>query len=165
MPAGAVDETPVTSVDFYSTFLEMAGAADAAGHTVDGVSLKPLLEQAAPLERERDLLALPALRQRRLHAYGRNPAGRLEADRVLRGRPRRALQPGSKTEAEEQDRAADMPDKAAELRALCWPNGVSPSAPSPRRPTPTTTPTSATERYGIGYKPQWDEADPFRPRH
>jgi arylsulfatase A-like enzyme len=52
VPAGTVDSTPVTSVDFYPTFLEMAGADDVSGHTVDGVSLMPLLEQTGALDRD-----------------------------------------------------------------------------------------------------------------
>ncbi|MBI1352915.1 MAG: sulfatase-like hydrolase/transferase [Acidobacteria bacterium] len=43
IPAGRVDETPVTSIDFYPTILSMTGVADAAGHVSDGVDLMPLL--------------------------------------------------------------------------------------------------------------------------
>lgn len=39
----------VTSVDFYPTFLELANAAAPAGHTLDGVSLLPVLTGRAPL--------------------------------------------------------------------------------------------------------------------
>ncbi len=43
---GAATElaVPVTSVDFYPTILEIAGAEDITGHEVDGLSLVPLLE-------------------------------------------------------------------------------------------------------------------------
>lgn len=47
---GAVESTPVTSIDFYPTILEMTGAADAEGHQFDGVSLLPLLTGAGSLE-------------------------------------------------------------------------------------------------------------------
>jgi uncharacterized sulfatase len=39
----------VTSVDFYPTFLELANAPAPEGHTLDGVSLLPLLTGRAPL--------------------------------------------------------------------------------------------------------------------
>ena len=49
---GSVEETPVTSVDFYPTILEMAGAADVPGHAIDGVSLVPLLEGSGTIDRQ-----------------------------------------------------------------------------------------------------------------
>lgn len=54
IPAGLVENTPVSSVDFYPTILEMAGAEDLPEHAVDGASLVPLLRQAGGLE-ERSL--------------------------------------------------------------------------------------------------------------
>lgn len=50
-PASVCD-TPVSSVDFYPTILEIAGAADTAGHTSDGLSLVPLLKQTGGLDRD-----------------------------------------------------------------------------------------------------------------
>jgi len=51
--AGSVCNTPVSSVDFYPTILEMAGVKGDKKHNakVDGVSLVPLLKQAGPLRR------------------------------------------------------------------------------------------------------------------
>ncbi|MBL7649952.1 MAG: sulfatase [Candidatus Hydrogenedentes bacterium] len=47
-PAGAVCDTPVTSMDFYPTILEMLGdKAPAPGKVLDGVSLGPLLRDPA----------------------------------------------------------------------------------------------------------------------
>jgi uncharacterized sulfatase len=49
---GSVCATPVTSVDFYPTFLELAGAAKPAGQVLDGQSLLPVvLNGAADPER------------------------------------------------------------------------------------------------------------------
>ncbi len=52
--AGAVSDTPVTSMDFYPTILEMLGdKAPAPGKVLDGVSLGPVLrDPAASLGRE-----------------------------------------------------------------------------------------------------------------
>ena len=50
--AGAVCDTPVSTIDFYPTFLDLAGVAPADGQPVDGESLAPLLKQTGPLERD-----------------------------------------------------------------------------------------------------------------
>ena len=42
-PPGSICNTPVCSIDFYPTLLEIAGATDHSGAHVDGVSLVPLL--------------------------------------------------------------------------------------------------------------------------
>lgn len=48
---GSISDTPVISVDFFPTLLEMAGAAPLARDAVDGVSLVPLLKQRGGLQR------------------------------------------------------------------------------------------------------------------
>jgi arylsulfatase A-like enzyme len=50
--AGIVSDTPVISVDYYPTLLELAGVKDAPGHVQDGASLAPLLLQTGPLQRD-----------------------------------------------------------------------------------------------------------------
>lgn len=50
IPAGSTERTPVTSVDFYPTLLELTGAADVDGHRSDGVSLAPLLSGKGELD-------------------------------------------------------------------------------------------------------------------
>lgn len=49
---GTICEVPVISPDFYPTFLEIAGAADAAQHVTDGESIVPLLRQSGSLKRQ-----------------------------------------------------------------------------------------------------------------
>ncbi len=49
---GSVCDTPVSSVDFYPTILEIAGVDDAPGHAPDGESLVPLLRQEGGLARD-----------------------------------------------------------------------------------------------------------------
>lgn len=50
--SGSECDTPVSSVDFYPTFLELAGAAPTPDYPLDGLSLMPLLRQKGDLARE-----------------------------------------------------------------------------------------------------------------
>jgi arylsulfatase A-like enzyme len=50
--AGSVCEVPVSSVDFFPTFMEIARAKPDARHPVDGVSLVPLLRKKGGLKRD-----------------------------------------------------------------------------------------------------------------
>jgi arylsulfatase A len=50
--AGATCSVPVTSVDFYPTFMEIAGARGNANHVLDGKSILPLLRQKSTLGRD-----------------------------------------------------------------------------------------------------------------
>ncbi|MDD9996306.1 MAG: hypothetical protein OXQ89_01035, partial [Rhodospirillaceae bacterium] len=65
--------------------------------------------------------------------------------------------------AEENDFARDLPQMAQELqiRLAQWRESVGAKS---ALPNPDYDPERSRERYGIGYKPQWDEADPFLPR-
>ncbi len=47
---GSVNETPVSSIDFYPTLLEIAGAQ--INHPIDGISLVPELKQSDTIERD-----------------------------------------------------------------------------------------------------------------
>lgn len=49
---GSTEDTPVSSVDFYPTILEMAGVNDMGNHVSDGVSLVPLLKGNGRLNRD-----------------------------------------------------------------------------------------------------------------
>lgn len=46
VPAGSVNHTPVTSVDFYTTFAALAGASSPSGVTLDGEDLTPILRDS-----------------------------------------------------------------------------------------------------------------------
>lgn len=52
IPAGSQCETPVTSVDFYPTFLDLAGVSAPEDWPLDGISLVPDLVSSETLERE-----------------------------------------------------------------------------------------------------------------
>ena len=90
---GAVNADPVSSVDFFPTICEMTGAP---GRGIDGVSLTPALRGGATREQAL-ILALPALQRPGRQAGRRREAGRLEADRVLRGQPAGAVSPGGRS--------------------------------------------------------------------
>ena len=49
---GSMCSEPVISVDFFPTFVESLGLENQVTHTIDGVSLLPLLKQSGPLRRE-----------------------------------------------------------------------------------------------------------------
>ncbi len=49
---GTTCDVPINNIDFYPTFVEMAGGTVPAGHTLDGLSLLPLLEETGTLSRE-----------------------------------------------------------------------------------------------------------------
>ena len=50
--AGSVSDVPVSSVDFFPTFCEMASVKLDPKHKIDGVSLMPLLRQTGKFERD-----------------------------------------------------------------------------------------------------------------
>lgn len=50
-PPGSVNHTPIISMDYYPTILEMAGAKPAPGQVLDGESLVPLLRNTGGLRR------------------------------------------------------------------------------------------------------------------
>ncbi|WP_114778587.1 sulfatase [Botryobacter ruber] len=50
--AGSETAVPVSSIDFYPTFLELANAAPPVGHQLDGVSLAPFITKGEDLSRD-----------------------------------------------------------------------------------------------------------------
>jgi arylsulfatase A-like enzyme len=66
--AGSTCSTPVCSVDFYSTMLDMAGTVRKPEQVVDGRSLVPLLKQSSGWERSALFNYFP-------HSSGNRPAG------------------------------------------------------------------------------------------
>jgi arylsulfatase A-like enzyme len=50
--AGSVSDTPVSSIDYFTTCCEVAGVKPDPQHNVDGVSLLPVLRQTGPLPRD-----------------------------------------------------------------------------------------------------------------
>ncbi len=159
--AGAIETTPVTSVDFYPTFLEMAGAPDVRGHWVDGVSLLPLF-------RGDGHLAPRALYWHYPHYSnsGAKPSGAIRRDgwKLLEffEDSRVELYDLAEDRAESVDRAGSEPARASalldELRS--WRESV--RAAMPLR-NPDYQPARSTERRGLVYKDRWDPREPVNP--
>ncbi|MBI4909561.1 MAG: sulfatase [Acidobacteria bacterium] len=55
VPAAATCDAPICSVDYYPTFLELAGVRRPAGHVVDGMSVAGLLRKPAQKQKPRIL--------------------------------------------------------------------------------------------------------------
>jgi len=58
--SGSFCDVPVIGIDFYPTFLEIAGADKLAGHILDGRSIVPLLKGVAGFKREAIFWHFPA---------------------------------------------------------------------------------------------------------
>ena len=130
-PRGSVSDEPVITMDLYPTVLEIAGVE--ADRQVDGVSLAPILrEPAAKLGRDALYWHYP-----HYHAGGATPYSAIrdgdwrliefyEDDRV-------ELYNLAQDVGEERDLAAEMPEKADELRAKlhAWRESVGAQDPSP----------------------------------
>jgi arylsulfatase A-like enzyme len=54
IPAGAVSNTPVTSVDIFPTFLDLAGVEKKKGHQIDGLSLAEHLKSGGKARIDRE---------------------------------------------------------------------------------------------------------------
>lgn len=116
-PAGKVCNTPVSGVDFYPTFLEIAGAKGNADHNakVDGVSLTSLLKDpSAPLKRENLYWHFP-----HYHAGGDSPYAAVRNDnfKLIEFFEDGTLELYDLSEdpSEEKNLAQTMPEKAQEL--------------------------------------------------
>ena len=114
---GSSCRVPVSSVDFYPTILEMAGVAGDPGHVSDGESLVPVLKRTGGLRREAIYWHYPHFSNQ-----GGMPGGAVRRgdyklihfyndDRV-------ELYNLREDTGEQNDLAAKMPRKVAELRKL-----------------------------------------------
>jgi len=139
--AGSTCSVPVTSVDFYPTFLEIVGAAGDSNHVLDGENILPLLKQTGKLERDAIYWHYP-------HYHHSRPAGSIrEGDYKLI----EFFEDGQlelynlKHDIGEKDNLADtMPKKAAGLqRKLAkWRESVGAKMPTPN---PDYDPVRANE--------------------
>ncbi|MFZ5829877.1 MAG: sulfatase [Planctomycetota bacterium] len=128
---GATCNTPVSSVDFYPTFLEIAGVSPQPGQVIDGVSIVPLLTQTGELKRDAIFWHYPHYSNQ-----GGVPSGAIrmgdykliefyEDDHV-------ELYDLRDDAGEHKDLAAAMPDKAAAMRERlhAWRESVAAQMPA-----------------------------------
>lgn len=129
--AGTTCSTPVSSIDFFPTLLEIGGAT--LPGPVDGHSLVPLLKQSGPLQREALFWHYP-------HYWGRN---RVRPFGVVRAGDWKLIEfyEDMRVElynlkddlGETRDLAKEQPEKAGELRVRLhhWRQSVDAQMPTP----------------------------------
>lgn len=159
--AGSVEETPVQSIDFYPTLLEIAGADDVPGHTVDGESLMPLLTGEGGWTRDTLYWHYPHYAN-----AGSTPTGMIrEGDWKLI----EFFEDGhvelynlADDLAEEHDLAEEQPERAAAMQAklAAWRESV---GAKPTLPNPNYDPDDPfRDRYGYTYHTVWNPDDPVK---
>ena len=133
---GQTSEALMTSPDLFPTFAEIAGAALPEGTSDRRHQPRAGFGRGHAGYEPGDLLALSALPS--LSPGGRDPRGRLQADRVLRRRTSGAVQPGRRHRRGEQPSRGDAGESA---RSTSQTRSVAARTSGPRcpRPTPTST--------------------------
>ena len=130
--SGSLCREPATSVDFYPTILEMAGARQEPGHMVDGVSLVPLLRQTGSLGREAIYWHYPHFSNQ-----GGMPGGAVRKGdyKLIKFYEDNSIELYNLKEdlGEKNDLAGKMPEKAAELKRLLedWLESIKANMPLP----------------------------------
>lgn len=143
--AGSTCDVPVISLDFYPTFLTIAGVAGNPRHSLDGCDLAPLLRDSGGFAREAIYWHFPAYLQGRVGACRTTPAGAIRRGdfKLLEffEDGRLELYNLAQDIGERQNLAAEMPEKAKQLheKLLHWRNSV--NAPMPKA-NPAYSPTS-----------------------
>jgi arylsulfatase A-like enzyme len=130
--AGSVCDEPVSSIDYYPTFLELAGVKGDGKHVPDGVSIVPLLKQTGGLKREALFWHYP-----HYHGAGGKPGGAVRAGDYklieFYEDGKRELYNLKDDQGEKADLAAKMPEKVKELagRLDDWRKAVKAQMPTP----------------------------------
>ena len=131
---GSVCSEPVTSTDFYPTMLQMAGLPSRPKQHVDGVSLVPLLKGKGKLKRQAVYWHYP-----HYHGSGSKPSGAVRAGdyKLIEWYEDNSVELYNLKDdiGEQHDLAAEMPQKAAELRGLLhrWLKQVKAAVPAPEQ--------------------------------
>lgn len=157
--AGSRSAVPVSSVDFYSTLLDIAGLPSADASFSDGESLLPLLSQEAGLKRDALFWHYPHYSN-----AGATPTGAIrEGDWKLMEffeDGKLSLYNLQQDPAESIDLATKHPDRVAAMAAglKAWRETVDTQHAVAN---PDYNPTLASSRKGYRYKPAWDEDQPL----
>ncbi|MDP6409740.1 MAG: sulfatase-like hydrolase/transferase [Planctomycetota bacterium] len=160
--AGGRCEVPVIGVDFYPTFLELAGVATPRGVVLDGESLVGLLDSGAEPEREALYWHFPVYLEAYAATKGRwrtTPAGAVRAGRYKLIEyfedGRIELFDLVDDPGESEDLATALPERAAALRADLgrWRESVGAPVPVERNPRfrgePQDPPAPVSRGYSI----------------
>jgi len=145
---GSTCSVPVTSVDFYTTILEMAGAQGDPDHSVDGVSIVPLLKETGGLRREALYWHYPHYNvtgEAGVRPHGIVRSGRYKLIEFYE-EGRAELYDLENDVGEKHDLAPQMPEKVESLRKMLhqWLESVDAQMPVPN---PDYDPAVAEEIY------------------
>jgi arylsulfatase A-like enzyme len=150
---GRVCDVPVIGIDFYPTFIEMAGAARPAGQALDGVSIVPLLKGANRLNRKAIFWHFPAYLEPyndKQWPWRTTPAGAVRQGdwKLIEFFEEGKLELYNlRDDLSEKNNLTDaMPDKTRELHKLLidWRKSV--NAPVPTEKNPKYDPAAMTKR-------------------
>ncbi len=135
---GSTCSEPVTSVDFFPTFLEIAGVKDKAKNPVDGVSLVPVFNQSGTLNRQAIYWHYP-----HYHSSSIGPCGAVRAGdyKLIEWFDESICGPGNKFElynlksdiSEQKNLAKKMPERVEQLKKMLynWRSEVNAQMPTP----------------------------------
>ena len=152
--AGSRCHTPVISVDFYPTFLDLAGIEKEKGKTLDGKSILPLLKQEDTFEREAIYWHFPAYLQGQKGTFRTRPVSVIRSGdyKLLEffEDDRLELYNLEKDIGEENDLSDQMPEKTRELHQQLkqWRESVDAPVPSELNPEYHRYEAAAAEREG-----------------
>lgn len=144
---GTKCDAPISSIDLYPTFLELAGLHPPQGQVLDGVSLMPVFQGAADLVRSRLFWHFPCYVGKATPSSAVRE-GDFKLIEFFEDGGRRELYNLRTDPNEERDLAATMPDKAAALyRTLqAWQSET--GAANPRGANPNYDPNAERPRGG-----------------
>ena len=145
--AGTQSDMPVSSIDWYPTLLELAGATPPANHVLDGISLVPVFRGEPTPPRDRLFWHFPCY------------VGRATPSSAVRERDFKLIEffeDGGKRELynlrtdpnEAHDLAATMPEKAAAMYATLQKWQRETNAALPRGANPAYDPSASRPRGG-----------------
>jgi arylsulfatase A-like enzyme len=138
--AGTRCATPVIGLDFYPTFLEIAGAEKKPGQILDGESLVPLLTGTGTLKRDAIFWHFPAYLQGGKGTWRTTPAGAIRSGdwKLIEFFEDNRLELYNLADdiGEAADLAEKMPEKAKELhdRLVAWRKAVNAPVPTEKNP-------------------------------